>query len=109
MTWSDRKSRGELLSTAEGHIPSNYVVTPRSSHNRLDFSMRCPHDVSSAPMAILTEGETWDRPPKHHGQTVPLPSIAKMHPPTFSSGSCWIPGSWMWRGRPTPLLSPFPP
>src|SRR5262249_47820312 len=24
-------------------------------------------------------------------------------------GSCWIPGSWMCRGRTTPLLSPFPP
>jgi hypothetical protein len=29
--------------------------------------------------------------------------------PYLADGSCWIPGSWMCRGRPTSLLSPFPP
>jgi hypothetical protein len=35
-----------------GHIPSDYVVTPRCSHNSLDLSIHCPHDVSSELIAI---------------------------------------------------------
>src|SRR5262245_2710063 len=65
------------------HIPLNYVVTPRCSHSSLDLSIRYPHDVSSAPMAISTEGETWDKLPKRHEETAPSPSISKMNPPTF--------------------------
>ena len=67
----------------EAHIPLNYVVTPRCSHSGLDLSIRYPHDVSSAPMAISTEGETWDKLPKRHEETAPSPSISKMNPPTF--------------------------
>src|SRR5215510_10123846 len=28
---------------------------------------------------------------------------------SLKNDSCWIPGSWMCRGRTTPLLSPLPP
>ena len=44
------------------HIPSDLVVMPQSFHNTLDISRCYPHDDSSAPTAICTEGDTWDRP-----------------------------------------------
>src|SRR5262249_22841719 len=64
------------------HIPADYVVTPRCSHNSLDLAIRYPHDVSSASMAISTEGEIWNNLPKRHAKTAPLPSISRTHPPT---------------------------
>src|SRR5262252_4895652 len=64
------------------HIPADYVVTPRCSHNSLDLAIRYPHDVSSAPMAISTEGEIWNNLPKRHAKTAPLPSISRTHAPT---------------------------
>jgi hypothetical protein len=54
------------------HIPPNLVVTPRASHKALDLSIRSPHDVSSAPMAICmemrhgTDCQTDTRKPHHH-------------------------------------------
>ena|SRR5215831_11401509 len=50
-----------------------------------------------------------------HGWRATLPSShiedGGQHEATqsLSGGSCWIPGSWICRGRPTSLLSPFPP
>src|SRR5262245_22507977 len=64
------------------HIPADYVVTPRCSHNSLDLAIRYPHDVSSAPMAISTEGEIWNNLPKRHAKTAPSPSISRTHAPT---------------------------
>src|SRR5712691_685389 len=61
----------------------NLVVTPRASHNMIDLSIRYPHDVSSAPMAICTEGDTWDRPPYRHATTGPSPSTFTMRRPTL--------------------------
>ena len=39
----------ECWQCENGHIPLNYVVTPRCSHSSLDLSICYPHDVSSAP------------------------------------------------------------
>ena len=50
------------------HSP-DLVVTPRAAHHTLDLSIYCLHHVSSAPTAISTEGNTWDRPPKRHAKT----------------------------------------
>ena len=64
---------------------------------------RCrPHDemqiagvktVRDAPMGLV----------QHNGLVLDRPLPCKR------PGSCWIPGSWMCRGCPTVLLSPFPP
>ena len=58
------------------HIPSDLVVTPRASHNTLDLSIRYPHDVSSAPMAICMEmrhgtDRQTDTPQPHHHRRFP--------------------------------------
>jgi len=56
----------------EAHIPLNLVVAPQASHKPLDLSIRSPHDVSSAPMAICmemrhgTDCQTDTRKPHHH-------------------------------------------
>jgi hypothetical protein len=64
--------REEREGGSEVHSPPNLVVTPRASHHMLDLSMRYPHDVSSAPMAICMEMrhgtacQTETRKPHHH-------------------------------------------
>src|SRR5262245_3245551 len=40
------------------HIPADYVVTPRCSHNSLDLAIRYPHDISSAP-GVRTHFPKW--------------------------------------------------
>jgi hypothetical protein len=52
------------------HIPPDYVVAPRSSHDTLDLSRRDPHDVSSTPPATHMEmrqgtGRQTDTPQPH--------------------------------------------
>ena len=62
----------EELMEERGHIPPNYVVTPRFSHHMLDLSMCYPHDVSSSPTAICmetrhgTDRQSDSRKPHHH-------------------------------------------
>src|SRR5262249_15413527 len=41
------------------------------------------------------------------GVSIELITFTLLH--GFQGGSCWIPGSWMCRGRPTHLWSPYPP
>src|SRR5712671_6259176 len=61
-----------LTCTCADHIPLNLVVAPQASHKTLDLSIRSPHDVSSAPMAICmemrhgTDCQTETRKPHHH-------------------------------------------
>src|SRR6266581_9151630 len=68
---------------AKGHIPPDLVVTPRSFHKTLDISRRYPHDIPSAPTAILPEGDTWNGPPNRYARTARLPSTSTMRRPTL--------------------------
>src|SRR5438105_13310221 len=66
--WRNRKSRSELRSTPEVQWSTtksdgvwDLVVMPGASHKTLDLSTCSLHDVSSAPTAISTEDEMWNR------------------------------------------------
>src|SRR5713101_344388 len=74
------------------------VVTSRASFNLLDVSIRCPHDVSSTPTAISTEGETWDTVLRRPATTAPSPLISAMHrPPSRYSAMAERASSSSWR------------
>ena len=79
--------------------PTMYVI---EGNTREESTHASVIGCSLAPLQSPAPGPialTWPQWPKH------ARALARV----FHEGSCWIPGSWMCRWRPTPLLSPHPP